>query len=155
MEKLFGIGTCNIPPCKGLCRKLLEDGNIVNIVEVLEGNDEPNMKQYISNQRIDLVFDDVARSLTVRIVYIEKRAQDPHVSQILGFPIMNRSPEEADQRRRQRRKVRPVPLNTLFYHEDKYFTVMHSDGTRVFSVSNDNTHLCLDNELFWNLILEN
>ncbi len=37
----FGIGTHNIPPCKGNTRKVLEVGNIINLVNITEPEPEP------------------------------------------------------------------------------------------------------------------
>jgi hypothetical protein len=58
----FDIGTCNIHPRKGLPWKVLEMGNIINLVKLSEPEIAPKGRQkvqeFISGQRIDLVYEE-------------------------------------------------------------------------------------------------
>jgi hypothetical protein len=82
----FGIGTRNIPPRKGLPRKVLEVGNIINLVMLSEADTAPEgrqkVKEFISGQRIDLVYEEATRVLTVRITYCDQKAEAKIVSEI-------------------------------------------------------------------------
>jgi hypothetical protein len=51
----FGIENHNMPTCKGLPRRVLEVGNIVNVVEPSELGPSTKFKEFIINQRLDLV----------------------------------------------------------------------------------------------------
>jgi hypothetical protein len=154
----FGIGTRNIPPRKGNPRKVLEVGNIINLVELTEPEPEPprkkKFKEFISNQRIDLLFEEATRMLTVRITYSDLKAEAPIVSDILGFPRVDVTPTSNNPARHARR-VEAVPNDTLFLYNDKLFTVTDSDGDRVYAIcAEDGEQICLENNFLWDLILE-
>jgi len=153
----FGIGTRNIPPRKGLPRKVLEVGNIVNLVNVSEQEivaEGRKVKELIGKQRIDLVYEEATRTLTVRIMYRDEKAEAPIVSAILGFPMINVTPPARNPEHRARR-VRTVPVDTVFLYNEKFFTVTYSNGTRVNATCyDDGEDISLDNEFLWNLILE-
>ncbi len=153
----FGIGTRNIPPRKGLPRKVLELGNIVNLVNVSEQEivaEGRKVKVFIGKQRIDLVYEEATRTLTVRIMYRDEKAEAPIVSAILGFPMINVTPPACNPEHRAR-GVRTVPVDTVFLYNEKFFTVTYSNGTRVNATCyDDGEDISLDNEFLWNLILE-
>jgi hypothetical protein len=53
-------------------------------------------------------------------------------------------------------KVKPVPCDTSFIYNDKYFIVTQSDGRRVFTVcTNDGEQICFSNDDLWLMILGN
>jgi hypothetical protein len=153
----FGIGSRNVPPRKGRPRKVLEMGDIVNIVqppaEVVTGK----FKEFTSEQRIDFVYEESCRSLSIRIVYSDVRAESDIVSATLKFPTLRVEGTPLDDNPPQRRrKVKPVPCATTFIHNDKFFSVTQSDGTRVFAVCDDNgEELVFDNDELWQIILDN
>jgi len=89
----FGIGTRNIPPRKGLPKKVMEVGNIVNVVNVSEFNPPNRFKEFIPDQRIDLVYEEASRSLSVRVVYSDFKAEHKIISNILKFPRFLGTPE--------------------------------------------------------------
>jgi hypothetical protein len=89
----FGIGTRNIPPRKGLPKKVMEVGNIVNVVNVSEFNPPNRFKEFIPDQRIDLVYEEASRSLSVRVVYSDFKAEHEIISNILKFPRFLGTPE--------------------------------------------------------------
>ncbi len=156
----FGIGTRNIPPRKGCPRKVLEVGNIINLVKVPDVSEpQPEVsrkvREFIINQRIDFVFDEAFRTLSIRIKYCDEKAEAPIVSDILGFPRVDVTPDTLNAPRRAR-KVRAVPTETVFVYNDKFFTVTYSDGRRVRAIcTDDNEEITLDNDFLWNLILDN
>jgi hypothetical protein len=141
---IFGIGAHNMPPCKGLQRRVLEVGNIVNVVEPSELERSAKIKEFIINQRIDLVYKKATRSLTTRITFSDLKAEAAAFSEILRFPQVDVTPVPCDRAPRHVRRVRAVPCETVFICHGKYFTVTESDGRRAFAVSaNDREQLCL------------
>ncbi len=152
----LGIGTRNIPPRKGLPRKVLEVGNIINIIQPSDGNFARKFKEFIPHQRIDLVYEEVCRSLTIRLVYSDVKAESALVKETLRFPLGSQVTPADDHPPQRVRKVKPVPCDTSFIFNDKFFSVTQSDGRRVFAVcEDDGEQLCFSNDELWNLILDN
>jgi hypothetical protein len=48
----FGVGARNLPPCKGYPQKILEIGNIMNLINVSEGAVALSFKELIKEQII-------------------------------------------------------------------------------------------------------
>jgi hypothetical protein len=150
----FGIGSRNTPPRKGFPRKVLEVGNIVNIVIPSPNNNAEKFKEITSRQRIDLVYNALERRLTIRVAYSDVKAEDAIVADILKFPRLAQN--DIAEPNRRIRKVRPVPCGTSFTHNDKMYTVSHSDGQRVVAVGDgDGEELYYTNDELWSLILDN
>jgi hypothetical protein len=63
----FGVGTKILPPCKGYPQKILEIGNIMNLVNVSEGAVALSFKELIKEQRIDFLYEELTRSLTIQV----------------------------------------------------------------------------------------
>ncbi len=152
----FGIGTRNIPPRKGLPRKQLEVGNIINIIQPSDENCGRKFKEFIRHQRIDLVYEEACRNLTIRVVYSDVKVESEVVKETLRFPHAIQVTPAEDDRPQRVRKVKPVPCDTTFIYNDKFFCVTQSDGRRVFAVcEDDGEQLCLSNNELWKLILDN
>jgi hypothetical protein len=106
----FGIGTWNIPPCKGMPRKVLEVGNIVNIVQPSAEEVTDKFKEFTSDQRIDLVYEEACQSLAIRIIYSDVRAESEIVNDTLKFPRLRVEGTPGDDNPPQCcREVKPVP----------------------------------------------
>ncbi len=58
------------------------------------------------------------------------------VSDILGFPRIDVTPTPRIPARPERR-VKKVPMETIFLYNDKFFTVTNSDGSRVYAACAD------------------
>ena len=153
----FGIGTRNIPPRKGMARKVLEVGYIVNIVQPIAEEENGKFKEFTIHQRIDLVYEEVCRCLTIRIVYSDMRAESEIVSDTLKFPRLRVEVTPGDDNLPRRcRRIKPVPCDTSFIYNDKFFSVTQSDGMRVFAVCvDDGEEVSFSNDELWEIILEN
>jgi hypothetical protein len=154
----FGIRMHNIPPRKGFPRKVLEVGNIMNLVKLsepeLDLGGRQKIKEFNSGQRIDLVYDEGIRVLSIQITYSDEKAESPIISNILGFPMIDAIPNPNIPARRERR-IKQVPTQTVFLYNDKFFTVTNSDGSQVHAFCDDDgEQVVLENDFLWNLILE-
>jgi hypothetical protein len=69
----FGVGTKILPPCKGYPQKILEYMNLVN---VSEGAVALSFKELIKEQRIDFLYEELTRSLTIQVKYSDVKAED-------------------------------------------------------------------------------
>lgn len=155
--RTFGIGSRNIPPRKGFPKKVLEVGITINIIDTSSPNRYNKFKEFICDQRIDLVFEEFSRRLIIRVVYSDVKAETPIVADVLKFPRVLQPPvEPIDNNPPQRiRKVKAVPCNTTFIYNDKMYTVTQSDGRRAFALCDDGGVLCFSNDELWTLILDN
>ncbi len=141
----FGIGTRNLPPRKGMPRKVLQMGNIMNVVNASDFIGEPNVKELIPNQRIDLLYEEIARTLTIRVKYSDCRAEDAMVARMLDFAIP--APQNAMLHPQPKRVRKAIPIDTTFVFNDKYFIVNMSDGVMVRAVCvDDGEELRITNE---------
>jgi hypothetical protein len=123
----FGIGSRNHLPRKSMPRKVLESGNIINVVKVSDLWDVANFKELVSNQRVDLLFEELSQTLTVRVKYIDAKAEDEIVSRLLRFPPIPPYKIARDHPPlHERRKA--IPIDTSFVYNNKYFKVTMSDG---------------------------
>jgi hypothetical protein len=151
--RTFGIGTRNIPPRKGLPRKVMEVGNIVNVVDVSGMDMQGKFKEFTAEQRIDLVYEEASRMLSVRVVYRDVKAEHELVSRILKFPTLAVTPENNVVPPARVRRVRAVPPETLFVYNGRYFQVTHSDARTAFATCQEDGELLrLSNEELWDLM---
>ncbi len=77
----LGVGSRNPPPRKGAQRKVLEQGNIINLVDVPIAMAE-DFNVTVSGQRIDFIYEELTRNLSIRVKYCATLAQDPKVGVI-------------------------------------------------------------------------
>ena len=59
----------------------------MNVINVFDYIGEPMSKELIHFQRIDLLYEQVMRILTIRVKYSACNAEDAIVSRILGFAL--------------------------------------------------------------------
>ncbi len=152
----FGMGSHNLPPHKGLPRKLLVVGNIINLVNPSAQNATNKVKEFISDQRIDLVYEEMTRILTILFAYSAVKSEEAVVSEVLSFAQPPQMPNDNNWPQRVRR-VKAVPCDTIFTYNGKCFMLRtQSDGRRAFAVCvTDGEQLCLSNDELWDLILDN
>ena len=153
----FGVGSRNIPPRKGLPKKTLEEGNTVNLVIRIPSAPtiDNKVREFISDQRIDLVYEEATHILSIRVVYSNVKVEAAVVSEVLKFPQLAQTPVDNNPTRRIR-KVKAVPCDTIFTYNERCYTVTQSDGRRVFAVcADDGEEICFSNEELWDLILDN
>jgi hypothetical protein len=131
----FGIGMRNIPPRKGLPRKQLEVGNIINIIQPSDENCGRKFKEFIRHQRIDLVYEEACRNLTIRVVYSDVKAESEVVKETLRFPhAIQVTPAEDDRPQRVRKVNQFLVILHLFIMTS--FFVLHSqmvEGSLLFA----------------------
>lgn len=155
--RTFGVGSWNIPPRKGYPKKVLEFGNTINLVNTSPPNLYVKFKEFISDQRVDLLFEKISRHLIIRVVYCDLKAEAPVVSEVLQFPQrLQCNVEHIDNNPPQQiRKDKPVPCDTTFVYNGKLYTVTRSDGRRVSALCDDGEMLSFTSDELWSLILDN
>jgi hypothetical protein len=82
----FGVGSRNFPPRKGAPKKVLEAGNKVSLVDVPIMHGHETFKEKVPNERIDLAYEGLTRSLSIRIKYSGFLAENPRITEVLHFP---------------------------------------------------------------------
>jgi len=148
----FAIGTRNHPPHKDMPRKVLEAGHVMNVVNVFDYIGEPMSKELIHFQRIDLLYEQVMRILTIRVKYSACNAEDAIVSRILGFALA--VPQNTIVHNRPQRVRKKIPVDTTFVFNDKYYMVNMSDGLVVSALCvDDGDEIRLTNDELWDIIL--
>ena len=108
-------------------------GNKVNLVNVSQVEQNEVVLENISAERIDLVYEELSRTLSIRIKYSAVLAETPLVSRILHFSQPILQPENAVEHRPTRR-VKTVAIGTSFVYQEKLFRVVASDGIMVSAV---------------------
>jgi hypothetical protein len=124
----FGVGSRNLPPRKGTLRKVLEHGNIVNVVNVHTAQTNEEFKEKVAHQRIDFVFEEFSRTLSIWIKYSDVLAESGIDAEVLHFPRPLPQPETIQPPARSRRRARAIAIGTSFVHNGKLFIVARSDG---------------------------
>jgi hypothetical protein len=140
---------------------VLEEGHKVNVMQLSPIAEADHNKEIVSNQRIDFLYEELNKMLTIRIKYSDVSSEAPIVSQILRFPIHARSPPVHRDSPEARviipptRRVRIIPVGTEFVHENKYYRVTMSDGVATSSIClDDGVELRLTNNELWNIIVQ-
>jgi hypothetical protein len=152
--RTFGIGTRNLPPRKGAPRKVLEVGNKINLVNTSVLLNQQVFCEHIASERIDLVYEELTRTLSIRIKYSSVLAEDPRVSEVLHFVQPLQQPEPDPPRIRPLRRPRGIAVGTSFVHNGKLFTVTASDGIIVNAVcAVDGEVLNMPNNEVWQIIM--
>jgi hypothetical protein len=78
-----GIGSRKLHPARGSGCSMLEVSNIVNMSNVSNNNEvRPKFKEVIPTERIDFVFEEQTRALSIRVKYSWFLAEDPLVSNV-------------------------------------------------------------------------
>jgi hypothetical protein len=156
----FGIGSQNHAPRKGYGCRVLQVGDVVNIVKLpaeVMINPTENFKEFIPAERIELVYEEVSRTLSIRAKYGRVLVEDPNVSAALGFnqPLIrpqNTNPDVQQQLRREQL----ICVGTTFIRDRMYLKVLRSEGGLVTAVCEDTgKHVCLSNEEAWMLVRQN
>jgi hypothetical protein len=153
----FGIGTRNYPPRKGAPHKVLELGNKINFVKVSAVQHGDTFHESIPSERIDLVYEELTRNLSIRVKYRSTLAESPEVSQILRFaqPLVHQ-PEIDPLPVHPRRRVRAIALGTSFLYNDKLVRVVTSDGNSVSAISEvDGEEIFMSNGELMDIIMNN
>jgi len=151
----LGVGSRNLPPRKGAPRKVLEQGNKINLVDVPIITDE-DLSVTVSGQRIDFIYEELTRNLSIRVKYCGTLAQDPKVGAILRFPqpLLQQQHEPNPVHVRPQRRARAIAVGTSFVFDDKLFSVTASDGIMVTcTCPSDGTVLNLSNGEVWDIIM--
>jgi hypothetical protein len=152
----FGLGSRNHPPRKGAPRKVLEAGNIINLVNPSENAVEGRFVEFISSERIDMVYEEFTRTMSLRVKYSSVLAEDNRVAQCLHFvqplnPVVPNAP-----RNRPLRQVRTIAIGTSFVVNNKLFHVSASNGEIVTAVSAvDGEVVHMSNYEVWQIIRSN
>jgi len=115
----FGVGTRNLPPCKGYPRKILERGNIMNLVNISEGAVTLSFKELIKEQRIDFLYEELTRSLTIQVKYSDVKAEDDIIQRTLNFPFL---PMENNRQNPQNRRRQRIPIDTNFVFNEVFYS---------------------------------
>jgi len=152
----FGLGSRNHPPRKGAPRKVLEAGNIINLVNPSENAVEGCFVEFISSERIDMVYEEFTRTMSLCVKYSSVLAEDNRVSQCLHFvqplnPVVPNAPHN-----RPLRQVRTIAIGTSFVLNYKLFHVSASNGeivTAVYAVDGEVVHM--SNNEMWQIIRSN
>jgi hypothetical protein len=153
----FGLGSRNNPPRKGAPRKVLEVGNKVNLVDVPTTFNQEEFVEKVPAERIELVYEELTRSKSLRVKYSGVLAQNPKIGEILHFSQpLSRSEESKQPPIRPLRRVRAIPLGTSFVYNGKLFSVTASDGKIVYAICTaDREALNLTNDEVWQVIRNN
>jgi hypothetical protein len=150
----LGVGSRNPPPRKGAPRNVLEQGNKINLIDVPIIMAEA-FHVTASGQRIDFIYEELTRNLSIRVKYFGTLAQDPKVGAILRFPqpLLQQDERNPPQVRPPRRQ-RAIAVGTSFVQDDKLFSVTLSDGISVTCVcASDGTVLNVSNDEVWDIIM--
>lgn len=151
----FGVGSRNVPPRKGAPKKVLESGNKINLVDVPVVQDYETFKEQVSSERIDLVYEELTRSLSIRIKYSAFLAENPKVTEVLHFPQPPVHRAETIPVR-SRRRPKAIATGTSFVHNGELFVVSASDGVTVTaSCAARGVVINMPNDEAWQIIMDN
>jgi hypothetical protein len=81
------------------------------------------------------VYEEACQNLTIRVAYSEVKAESEVVKETLRFPHAIQVTPADDDRPQRIQKVKPVPCDTTFIYNDKFF-VLHSqmvEGSGLFA----------------------
>jgi (2Fe-2S) ferredoxin len=153
----FGIGSRNHPPRKGAPRKVLEVGNVINFVNPSADLMERRFAEFITSERIDMVYEEFTRTLSIRVKYSSVLAEDCRVSEVLKFaPQPIRNVERNLRGSRSLRRVRALAEGTTFVLNNKVFRVTSSIGEVVTAISAvDDEEINLSINEAWQIIRNN
>jgi hypothetical protein len=136
---------------------VLEVGHIINFVNVSEVPNQQRFAEYISNERIDMVYEELTRSLSIRVKYSSLLAEDRRVLEVLHFapqPIHNVQPNLRGSR--SLRRVRALAEGTTFVVNNKVFRVTSTIGEVVTAISAvDDEEINLSINEAWQIIRNN
>ena len=110
---------------------VLEVSNVCNFVAVGEEPDVASrqFKEFVSAQRIDFMYDEQNRSLSVSVKYRRVPAEDPSIASALGFVVPGRKTLNAGAGQRRIRRAAAIAIGTTFVKDGELFRV-----SRVFKV---------------------
>jgi len=121
----FGVGCRNEAPLKGHARRVLLQGDSVNVVNVHSAENsivQCRFKEFISAERIDFVYEPLKRLVSVRAKYLHVMAENAVVTNILKL-CTSRVPNPTATRKR------PINVGTNFLFQGNLVVVVKCDGT--------------------------
>jgi hypothetical protein len=111
------------------------------------------MKQ-VNSERIDLVYEELTRSLSIRIKYGVFLTENPKITKVLHFPHPLLHQAETIQSH-SRRRAKAIATGTSFVYNGKLFVVSASDGVTVSATcAARGVVINMTNDELWQIIMD-